>query len=104
MWQVGANVDVSRDVELASGPLDQLDHAAQIPMLGGKIGIDATATWAAEGYTREWPEIARMSDDVVRRVDELWPALGIRLDGRNGAAATNGHGRPARRRAVPWRR
>jgi 4-hydroxy-3-polyprenylbenzoate decarboxylase len=104
MWQVGANVDFSRDLEVASGPLDQLDHAAQIPMLGGKVGIDATATWREEGYTREWPQIARMREDVVQRIDQLWPALGIELSRRDGKPSTNGDRRPARRRALPWRR
>ena len=52
MWQVGANVDPARDVVLAHGPLDQLDHAPSRQSLGGKIGIDATAKWPGEGYTR----------------------------------------------------
>src|SRR3954454_9761087 len=50
MWQVGANVDVSRDLLVSSGPLDQLDHAAQVPSFGGKLGIDATAKGPEEGY------------------------------------------------------
>src|SRR6476646_2818287 len=63
-WQVGANVDPGRDVLVSSGPLDQLDHAPAVQSLGGKIGIDATAKWQSEGYPREWPEIARMTDEV----------------------------------------
>ena len=78
-WQVGANVDPARDILLSSGPLDQLDHAPQIQSLGGKIGIDATAKWESEGYTRGWPEIARMSDEVRDRVAARWDELGIPL-------------------------
>ena len=66
-WQVGANVDPGRDVLVSSGPLDQLDHAPAVQTLGGKIGIDATAKWQSEGYPREWPEIARMTDEVRDR-------------------------------------
>ena len=65
-WQVGANVDPGRDVEQARGPLDQLDHAPSLQSLGGKLGLDATETWPGEGYPREWPEVARMSDEVRR--------------------------------------
>ncbi len=79
VWQLGANVDPARDVVLSSGPLDQLDHAPNIQSLGGKIGFDATAKWDSEGYGREWPEVARMSDDVRQRVDARWASFGIRL-------------------------
>jgi 4-hydroxy-3-polyprenylbenzoate decarboxylase len=96
-WQVGANVDPGRDVEQASGPLDQLDHAPALQSLGGKLGLDATATWRGEGYTREWPEVARMSADVRRRVDGRWESLGIDLRVPGGGAAA-----PRQRRG--WRR
>jgi 3-polyprenyl-4-hydroxybenzoate decarboxylase len=49
--------------------------------MGGKIGIDATAKWASEGYPREWPEIARMSEQVRARVAARWDELGIALEG-----------------------
>src|SRR5436305_1756889 len=42
MWQAGANVDPARDVVLADGPLDHLDHAPSRQLVGGKIGIAAT--------------------------------------------------------------
>jgi 4-hydroxy-3-polyprenylbenzoate decarboxylase len=87
MWQLGANVDPGRDVLLSSGPLDQLDHAPGIQALGGKIGFDATAKWASEGYPREWPEVARMSADVRERVTARWPELGIALAAQAPAAA-----------------
>ena len=61
MWQVGANVDPARDLVLADGPLDHLDHAPTRQFIGGKIGIDATAKWPEEGYTRGWPDVAEMS-------------------------------------------
>ena len=85
-WQVGANADPGRDVEQAHGPLDQLDHAPSLQALGGKLGLDATATWPGEGYPREWPEVARMSDEVRRQVDERWDSLGIALPSAPGAA------------------
>jgi 4-hydroxy-3-polyprenylbenzoate decarboxylase len=81
VWQLGANVDPARDVVLSSGPLDQLDHAPNLQSLGGKIGFDATAKWAAEGYGRDWPEVARMSPEVRAQVDARWSSLGIPLPG-----------------------
>jgi len=74
-WQALGNVDWSRDVILGDGPVDQLDHASYQPTFGGKIGIDATAKWPEEGYARDWPQVARMSPEVVARVDTFWKDL-----------------------------
>ncbi len=76
-WQALGNVDWSRDVMVADGPVDHLDHASYHHSFGGKIGVDATAKWPEEGYTRGWPEVARMSPEVQARVDRLWKDLGI---------------------------
>lgn len=77
VWRAANCVDYARDVEVVKGPVDDLDHASQMHRLGGKMGIDATTKWTSEGFTREWPDIIRMSNDVKRRVDEIWEALGI---------------------------
>ena len=74
-WQALGNVDWSRDVIINDGPVDQLDHASYQQSFGGKIGIDATAKWPEEGYTRGWPETTRMSAEVKARVDALWKDL-----------------------------
>src|SRR5262249_30093178 len=42
VFYAGANVDPARDVVLADGPADHLDHAARVQFLSGKLGIDAT--------------------------------------------------------------
>lgn len=76
-WQALGNVDWSRDVVISDGPTDHLDHASYHHSFGGKIGIDATAKWPEEGYTREWPEVVQMSPEVKARVDALWEKLGI---------------------------
>jgi 4-hydroxy-3-polyprenylbenzoate decarboxylase len=36
------------------------------------MGVDATRKWPEEGFMRPWPEVIRMSEEVKRRVDELW--------------------------------
>ncbi len=77
MWQAGANVDPARDVMLSEGPLDHLDHAPTRQFVGGKIGIDATAKWESEGYTRGWPPVIEMSAEVRDRVTERWAEFGI---------------------------
>jgi 4-hydroxy-3-polyprenylbenzoate decarboxylase len=87
MWQVGANVDPARDVVLADGPLDHLDHAPNLQFQGGKLGIDATAKGPAEGYTRGWPDQIRMSEDVHERVTSRWAEYGIDLAGGTSANA-----------------
>jgi 4-hydroxy-3-polyprenylbenzoate decarboxylase len=80
VWRVANNIDARRDVVFAEGPVDQLDHAAPRPLVGSKMGIDATAKWREEGYERDWPPTIEMTPEVSRRVDELWDKLGIRLE------------------------
>jgi len=57
--------------------VDVLDHASRAFTYGSKMGIDATRKWPEEGFTRAWPKTIRMDDTTQRRVDELWPSLGI---------------------------
>jgi 4-hydroxy-3-polyprenylbenzoate decarboxylase len=76
-WQALGNVDWSRDVIISDGPVDHLDHASYHHSFGGKIGIDATAKLPEEGYTRTWPEVARMDPEVKRHIDEIWGQLGL---------------------------
>jgi 4-hydroxy-3-polyprenylbenzoate decarboxylase len=59
--------------------MDVLDHASRAFTYGSKMGIDATRKWKEEGFTREWPGLITMDDETRRRVDEIWPRLGIRL-------------------------
>ncbi len=87
LWQAGANVDPARDVVLADGPLDHLDHAPTLQFLGGKLGIDATAKLPSEGYLRGWPEVIAMDAETRATVDRRWADYGITLDGRAPAAA-----------------
>ena len=99
-FRVCANVDPKRDVVLADGPLDQLDHASVLPSFGGKIGFDATAKGPDEG-AREWPPEIEMTPDVQARVDARWAELGLPEppdDGgmRNGRGATTRGWRPRR--------
>ena len=77
LWKVLAAIDPERDIEFVHGPVDELDHAAPRPCLGSKMGIDATRKWKEEGFDRRWPDEIVMSDEVRRKVDALWPTLGI---------------------------
>ncbi|HUW63869.1 MAG TPA: menaquinone biosynthesis decarboxylase [Spirochaetia bacterium] len=76
-WRVLGNIDARRDLVVAEGPVDALDHAAPLPHLGAKLGVDATRKWAAEGYAREWPEAIAMSPGVVELVDRKWSGYGL---------------------------
>jgi 4-hydroxy-3-polyprenylbenzoate decarboxylase len=75
-FYVGANVDPARDVVLADGPTDHLDHASTLQFVSGKLGIDATAKGAAEG-AREWPPEIEMSEEIRKLVSSRWPEYGI---------------------------
>jgi 4-hydroxy-3-polyprenylbenzoate decarboxylase len=79
VWRVANNIDARRDIVFSDGPVDQLDHASSRPLVGSKMGIDATAKWREEGMQRDWPPLIEMTPEVRARVDALWPALGIPL-------------------------
>lgn len=76
-WRALGNIDPERDIEFVHGPVDTLDHASRLPDYGSKMGIDATRKWASEGFTRRWPDVITMPEDVKRRVDEMWKRAGL---------------------------
>ncbi len=77
MWAVSTKMDPARDITvIESTPIDYLDFASAEPSLGSKIGLDATDKLPPE-TKREWGTEIRMSDDVVKRVDEMWENLGL---------------------------
>ncbi len=77
-WKALNNIDPERDIEFAHGPIDSLDHASRLPNYGSKMGIDATKKWKTEGFTRPWPDVLKMSPEIVSRVDELWKKAGLK--------------------------
>ncbi|MBS1704416.1 MAG: menaquinone biosynthesis decarboxylase [Armatimonadetes bacterium] len=78
LFRLGANCDPSRDVMMSRGPIDQLDHASVAEGFGGKIGFDCTHKWPGEnGFSRDYPKLIKMSDDVKARIDQIWPKLGL---------------------------
>jgi 4-hydroxy-3-polyprenylbenzoate decarboxylase len=76
LFYAGATVDPARDVVIARGPLDHLDHAPERQFVGGKLGIDATAKWVEEG-ARPWPREIEMSAEVKALVDRRWDEYGL---------------------------
>ncbi|MFO0753365.1 MAG: menaquinone biosynthesis decarboxylase [Thermodesulfovibrionales bacterium] len=76
-WRVLNNVDWRRDVVIAEGPLDDLDHAAQWPRYGAKMGIDATRKTREEGMMRDWPDELFMSGGIKKLVDTRWKDYGF---------------------------
>ena len=77
IWAMTTRMDPARDtVIIENTPIDYLDFASPVSGLGGKIGFDATSKWPGE-TTREWGRPIVMDPDVKRRVDELWPTLGL---------------------------
>ena len=75
-WIAGTHVDPARDIEITRGPVDDLDDAALFPAYGGKMGIDATRKWPAEGVTREWPKRLTTTEAARRKAEEIWARIG----------------------------
>jgi 4-hydroxy-3-polyprenylbenzoate decarboxylase len=77
IWALTTRVDAARDTTIVENtPIDYLDFASPVSGLGAKMGIDATAKWPAE-TARTWGRPIAMDEQVKRRVDELWSALGL---------------------------
>ncbi|MDQ2868638.1 MAG: menaquinone biosynthesis decarboxylase [Verrucomicrobiota bacterium] len=71
LFRMCANTDPARDSTIIRNPSDSLDHAPTTQNIGSHMGIDATHKLAGEGYTREWPELAKMDERVQAIVDSL---------------------------------
>ena len=76
-WVALNNIDPQRDARFTMGPMDVLDHSSRAFTYGSKMGLDATRKFPEEGFTREWPDVITMDDATKRKVDALWPALGL---------------------------
>lgn len=76
-WKAFNNVDPARDIMIAEGPLDVLDHSATRPIYGAKMGIDATKKWPEEGHQRKWPAEIHMSEEIKKLVDKRWKEYGL---------------------------
>jgi 4-hydroxy-3-polyprenylbenzoate decarboxylase len=77
-WKALNNIDPERDIQFVMGPVDSLDHASRLVNYGSKMGVDATKKWPGEGFTRPWPDVIRMPEEVRRKVDELWKRAGLK--------------------------
>jgi len=77
-WKALNNIDPERDIQFVLGPVDSLDHSSRMPNYGSKMGIDATKKWKEEGFTRPWPDVIRMPDEIKQRVEVLWKKAGLR--------------------------
>jgi len=56
---------------------DNLSLLPRLPNFGSKMGVDATRKLPSEGFTRPWPDEIRMDAEVRRKIDSLWPKLGV---------------------------
>jgi 4-hydroxy-3-polyprenylbenzoate decarboxylase len=80
-WIALNNLDPERDARFSMGPIDVLDHSSRAFTFGSKMGLDATRKLPEEGFTRDWPKLMEMDEVTKRRVDALWPRLGIGGEG-----------------------
>jgi 4-hydroxy-3-polyprenylbenzoate decarboxylase len=77
-WVALNNLDPERDARFSMGPMDVLDHSSRTFTYGSKIGLDGTRKLPEEGFTRDWPKLIEMTDETKRKIDALWPKLGIK--------------------------
>jgi 4-hydroxy-3-polyprenylbenzoate decarboxylase len=77
IWAITTRADPARDATLVENtPIDYLDFASPVAGLGSKLGIDATNKWPGE-TARRWGRPIVMDAQIRRKVDALWPQLGL---------------------------
>ena len=75
IWAITTRMDPKRDTNfIENTPIDYLDFASPVSGLGSKMGLDATNKLAGES-TREWGRKIEMRQDVIKKIDALWPSL-----------------------------
>ncbi|MBI4976353.1 MAG: menaquinone biosynthesis decarboxylase [Spirochaetes bacterium] len=77
LWVTLNNIDPKRDLVFGEGPLDELDHAAPIAAVGGKLGIDGTRKWPNEANVREYPDKLARSESFMNDLRKKWNHLGL---------------------------
>lgn len=76
-WKVTNNIDARRDLVIADGPLDVLDHSSPQPNYGAKLGVDATKKTPMDGHAREWPNDIVMTPEIKELVTRRWEEYGF---------------------------
>jgi 4-hydroxy-3-polyprenylbenzoate decarboxylase len=77
LFHLFSNCDPARDMEVAHGPIDILDHATPELGAGSKVGFDATAKWREEGKVRVWPKELEMDQATRDLVTRRWKEYGL---------------------------
>lgn len=78
IWALSTRIDPQRDVFIVPGTVtDSLDHAAGVFNYGSKMGIDATRKGKDEGFSRKWPEVMDVPDDIKESVRKKWGEYGL---------------------------
>lgn len=75
LFRMCANTDPQRDTTFIKNPSDALDHAPSVENMGSHMGLDATRKLAAEGHTRGWPEMVKMSPETKAWAAQFAEAL-----------------------------
>jgi 4-hydroxy-3-polyprenylbenzoate decarboxylase len=77
IWAMTTRMDPARDTTIIENtPIDYLDFASPVSGLGSKMGFDATNKWPGES-NREWGKPIQMTEDIKKRVDDIWESLEI---------------------------
>src|SRR5437588_3362321 len=71
IFRLCANTDPERDSTIIRNPSDSLDHAPSSQNIGSHMGFDATPKLPGENYQRDWPELAKMTEEAQKLVDAL---------------------------------
>jgi 4-hydroxy-3-polyprenylbenzoate decarboxylase len=66
-----ANTQPAPNKTKKKNPRDSLDHAPSEQNIGSHMGFDATRKLPGENYSRRWPELLKMTDEVRALVTEL---------------------------------
>lgn len=77
-WAALANIDPERDIMFDEEP-EQVDGRHVLRRHPQHMAVDATRKDAADGFSRDWPEMQLHSDATLARVRELLAGKGIEM-------------------------
>jgi 4-hydroxy-3-polyprenylbenzoate decarboxylase len=77
LFHLFSNCDPQRDMEIAQGPTDILDHSSPHLGAGSKLGLDATIKLPGEGVVRTYPKELDFDQPTKDLITRRWREYGL---------------------------
>ena len=86
LWKALTAIDPERDIHSSAARSTSSTSPPGCPATAARWASTPPASGRKRASTRRWPDEILMSADVKKKIDALWPALGIGPGAAGGAA------------------